>query len=109
MNRPTGAFELEFYDDPETGHMPVLDWIKRELTPFQRRAIGTAMSEILQRYGIEVCRTKMASSLATVCSSSGCVTTPTRSSRSTQFAHQTTSPTKARSSSGCSVMRMAIA
>lgn len=58
MARPAGAFELEFYDDPETGRMPVLDWIKGELTPYQRRAIGTAMSEVLQRYGLGVCRTE---------------------------------------------------
>jgi hypothetical protein len=50
------TFELEFYDDPETGRLPVLDWIKNDLTPYQRRAIGVAMHEVLQRLGIDVCK-----------------------------------------------------
>ncbi len=48
-------YSIEFYDDPSTGRMPVHEWIVRELTPYQRRAIGAAMFEVLQRYGIGVC------------------------------------------------------
>lgn len=49
-------FTIEFYED-EHGESPVLRWLREELTPTQRRAIGVAMSEILQEEGIGVCRT----------------------------------------------------
>jgi len=48
-------FELEFYDDPTTGRAPVYEWITNDLNPYQRRAIGTAMSLILQQFGKDVC------------------------------------------------------
>jgi len=51
-------FDLEFYDDPETGRLPVLDWIKNDLSPYQRRAIGVAMSEVLQKLGVDVCESQ---------------------------------------------------
>jgi len=59
----SSQFRLEFYDDPTSGRQPVLDWIKEELTPFQRRSLGVAMSEILQRYGIDVCATEYGKNL----------------------------------------------
>lgn len=49
-------FELEFYEDAN-GDQPVLRWLREELTPTQRRAIGVAMAEVLQVEGIGVCRT----------------------------------------------------
>lgn len=48
-------FELEFYADA-SGDQPVLRWLRDELSPTQRRAIGVAMAEILQAEGIAVCR-----------------------------------------------------
>ncbi len=51
-----GHYELEFYEDANGGQ-PVLRWLREELTPTQRRAIGVAMAEILQVEGIGVCRT----------------------------------------------------
>jgi len=49
-------FQLQFYED-ERGDSPVLRWLREELTPTQRRAIGVAMAEILQAEGVGVCRT----------------------------------------------------
>lgn len=49
-------FTLEFYED-EQGQSPVLRWLRQDLTPTQRRAIGVAMAEILQAEGIGVCQT----------------------------------------------------
>src|SRR5436190_17963473 len=49
-------YTLEFYED-EHGDQPVLRWLREELTPTQRRAIGVAMAEILQAEGVGVCRT----------------------------------------------------
>jgi phage-related protein len=51
-----GEFTIEFYED-ERGDQPVLRWLREELTPVQRRAIGVALREILERLGIGVCRT----------------------------------------------------
>lgn len=48
-------FRLEFYED-EHGDSPVLRWLREQLTPVQRRAIGVAMAEILQADGVGVCR-----------------------------------------------------
>ena len=50
-----GTFTLEFYETVD-GSSPVLRWLREELTPTQRRAIGVAMAEILQADGIGVCR-----------------------------------------------------
>ena len=52
---PEYLYELEFYDDPDTGRAPVYEWIQ-ELDPVLRRALGTGMREVLQRHGVEVCR-----------------------------------------------------
>lgn len=48
-------FTLEFYADAD-GDRPVLRWLRDELTPTQRRAIGVALREILEVEGIGVCR-----------------------------------------------------
>lgn len=48
-------FILEFYVEPDTGRTPVHEWIANDLSPFQRRSLGVAMSEILERQGIQVC------------------------------------------------------
>ena len=48
-------FEIEFYEDA-SGSKPVLEWIKDELTPTKRRALGSAMRHVLQVHGVEVCR-----------------------------------------------------
>ncbi|WP_320669572.1 hypothetical protein [Patulibacter defluvii] len=48
-------FRLEFYADA-TGDQPVLRWLRDELTPTQRRAIGVALREILEIEGVGVCR-----------------------------------------------------
>lgn len=49
-------YTLEFYED-EHGDQPVLRWLREDLTPTQRRAIGVALREILEHEGIGVCRT----------------------------------------------------
>lgn len=49
-------WEIEFYETDD-GDKPVLDWIKGDLTPTKRRALGTAMRRVLQVYGPEVVRT----------------------------------------------------
>ncbi len=43
-------WEIEFFQTDE-GEKPVLDWIKRDLTPTKRRALGTAMRRVLQVHG----------------------------------------------------------
>ena len=49
-------FTLEFYED-ENGDQSVLRWLREDLTPTQRRAIGVALREILEHEGLGVCRT----------------------------------------------------
>jgi phage-related protein len=46
-------YEIEFYED-SAGCKPCLEWIKELDTP-KRRALGTAMREIPQEQGINVC------------------------------------------------------
>lgn len=46
-------YELEFYAE-ESGGMPALRWIKEDLSPIKRRALGMAMNEVLQRHGVQV-------------------------------------------------------
>jgi phage-related protein len=46
-------FEIEFYAD-ESGDMPCLRWIREDLSPTKRRALGMAMNEVLQRHGVQV-------------------------------------------------------
>ena len=48
-------FKVEFYED-EQGDSPMLRWLRDELAPIQRRAIGVAVREFLQEEGIGVCR-----------------------------------------------------
>lgn len=48
------VFQIEFYE--KDGRKPVLDWIKEDLSPIKRRALGTAMRRVLQVHGVEVCR-----------------------------------------------------
>jgi hypothetical protein len=57
------SYTIEFYADPETGREPVLDWINDDLTAFQRRSIGLAMSEILEVNGINICDTEYGKNL----------------------------------------------
>jgi len=57
-----GTYELEFYED-ENGNKPVLRWIREDLTPTQRFALGKAMREQLQEKGIGVCATKFGKQL----------------------------------------------
>ena len=58
MSDSARPYTLEFYDDPRTGRAPVHEWITKELSRYQRRALGTAMSEILEKHGIDVCQTE---------------------------------------------------
>jgi len=46
-------YEIEFYAD-DAGEMPALHWIKEDLSPTKRRALGMAMNEVLQRHGVQV-------------------------------------------------------
>jgi len=46
-------YELEFFAE-ESGDMPALRWIKDDLSPTKRRALGMAMNEVLQRHGVQV-------------------------------------------------------
>ena len=55
MTSNARPFTLEFYVEPDSGRAPVHEWITSELSPFQRRSLGVAMSEILERQGIAVC------------------------------------------------------
>lgn len=51
MVRP--PYTLEWYEE-EDGDIPVLRWLREDLTPQKRRAMGTAMNEILQHLGPHV-------------------------------------------------------
>ncbi|WP_249010885.1 type II toxin-antitoxin system RelE/ParE family toxin [Conexibacter sp. DBS9H8] len=55
MSDTPPRYALEFYTD-EAGDEPVLRWLREELSPFQPRALGVAMAEILQVEGIGVCQ-----------------------------------------------------
>lgn len=46
-------YALEWYED-EAGDAPVLRWLREDLTAQKRRAMGSAMNEILQYLGPEV-------------------------------------------------------
>lgn len=50
-------YEIEFYED-EHGDAPVLRWLREELSPRKRRALGTAMNNVLQVLGVGVCGTE---------------------------------------------------
>jgi putative component of toxin-antitoxin plasmid stabilization module len=47
---------LDFYTD-ERGRQPVRIWMKDELDPHARRALGAAMQHVLQEQGVAVCGT----------------------------------------------------
>ncbi|MBI5068929.1 MAG: hypothetical protein HZB56_11885 [Deltaproteobacteria bacterium] len=55
-------YELEFYEDAN-GDQPVLRWLREELSPAKRRALGHAMGEILQELGVGVCGTEFGKQL----------------------------------------------
>src|ERR1035437_9599244 len=56
-NSPDGKpYSIDFYE--ENGGKPVLVWIKNDLTADQRKVLGTAMSEILQEQGSDVCESE---------------------------------------------------
>ncbi len=60
MARP--PYEIEFYED-EQGQLPVLRWLKEDLTPQKRRAMGAAMNGILQHEGPNVVNTNFGKAL----------------------------------------------
>lgn len=55
-------YELVFYETAG-GDEPVRRWIKEELSPIKRWAIGTAMNRILAKEGISVCETEWGKAL----------------------------------------------
>lgn len=46
---------IEFFENDD-GRKPVLDWIKNDLSPTKRRALGSAMRRVLQTHGPAVAR-----------------------------------------------------
>jgi hypothetical protein len=56
------AYELEFYQD-EDGDEPVRRWLREDLTPAKRKAIGRAMNALLQTLGVGVCGTEFGKQL----------------------------------------------
>jgi phage-related protein len=46
-------YDIEFYID-DARQSPCLRWIKEDLSPTKRRALGIAMNEVLQRHGVQV-------------------------------------------------------
>jgi len=51
------AYELEFYEDVH-GDQPVRRWLRDDLSPRKRRALGSAMQRVLQELGVGVCATE---------------------------------------------------
>jgi len=51
-----GEYRLEFYKD-DNGDEPARRWLREELSRMQRLVVGTAMREILEEEGINVCGT----------------------------------------------------
>lgn len=49
----TDDFELVWWRDVE-GNAPCYDWIKNDLSPTKRRALGAALRHVLQAHGINV-------------------------------------------------------
>jgi hypothetical protein len=49
------VWAIEFFETDD-GKKPVLDWIKNDLSPTKRRALGTAMRRVLQIHGPGVAR-----------------------------------------------------
>lgn len=50
------AYELEFYEDDD-GNSVVLDWL-RSLSLTKKKVLGTAMRQVLQQFGADVCRSE---------------------------------------------------
>lgn len=50
------VYKIEFFED-DSGRKPALEWIRHDLGSRERRALGTAMREILQQQGVQVCGT----------------------------------------------------
>ncbi|MGB8932194.1 MAG: hypothetical protein WCC48_13200 [Anaeromyxobacteraceae bacterium] len=57
-----GLYRLEFYAD-EYGDEPVRRWLREELSRAQRLVVGSAMREILEEEGIDVCGTEFGKQL----------------------------------------------
>jgi hypothetical protein len=55
-------YEIEFYED-EHGDAPVLRWLREDLSPRKRRALGTAMRRVLQLLVVGVCGTEFGKQL----------------------------------------------
>lgn len=64
MDRSEPNWELEFYGETDTELGPVKEWIKKELSPLQRRALGKAMELFLQPMGPGVCDTAFGTRLS---------------------------------------------
>jgi hypothetical protein len=56
-------YEIEFYED-EHGDAPVLRWLREDLSPRKRRALGTAMRRVLQVLGVGICGTEFGKQLS---------------------------------------------
>jgi hypothetical protein len=56
------GFELEFYDEPETGREPVRDWLD-QLDDVRRAAALRGLSLVLAAAGPEVCRSEYGKAL----------------------------------------------
>lgn len=59
---PEPPFSLVFYAEA-SGREPVREWIKNDLTAYQRSSVGVAMSDILQHEGISVCESEWGGAL----------------------------------------------
>ncbi len=57
-----GTYRLEFYAD-DHGDEPVRRWLREELSRAQRLIVGTAMREILEEEGVNVCGTEFGKQL----------------------------------------------
>ena len=62
LSVPKPPYTIEFYEDAN-GDQPVRRWLKEELTPRKRRALGQAMNEVLQHLGVGVCGTEFGKQL----------------------------------------------
>jgi hypothetical protein len=56
------AYEIDFYET-EDGEQPARRWMREELTPTKRRAIGTAMNRVLAEDGVNVCASEWGKAL----------------------------------------------
>jgi hypothetical protein len=57
-----GKYRLEFHRD-ENGDEPVRRWLREELSRTQRLVVGTAMRELLEEEGLNVCGTEFGKQL----------------------------------------------